>query len=498
MIFSDFLKNVGSPLFEGKPSDYNFSTDITIDPNVYNVHRLNPTIESMVTVPDPDGETPINQVITNQGSYSLNVNVNGDDYSLKPEWTMLLNWTGIEWVVSLSGKSSEFMSIPPIGGTQYKIFADDGAAGDQFGQPVDIDGDGTRLIAGGPWNDGYSGSAYIFFWNGTSWTQEQKLLSGDIASSDHFGISVSMSSDGTRCICGVPNQDTNGNDAGAVYIFSRSGTTWTQEQKILASDGVAGDRFGRSVSMSSDGTRVISGAHGKDESGNDNAGAAYIFTRSGTTWTQEQKILASDIGVWQFFGYSIIMSGDGTRCVVGAYGDDTLNPESGAVYVFSRSGTTWTQEQKIVASFSDGTTSHFGLIVSMDINGNRFMATSNDNVAFAFVRSGTTWTQEQIITASDLIPVNRFGESLTLSNDGLRCVIGNYTDSTNGTGSGAIYIFDRNDTTWVEGDKLLADDGLPSDWFGRYIAISDDRSKVVVGATGDGTLGNEAGSVYIL
>jgi hypothetical protein len=261
-----------------------------------------------------------------------------------------------------------------------------------FGYSVSISGDGNTAIAGALFEE-YGGSAYIFTRSGTTWTQQAKIQASDRQASDFFGSSVSMSSNGNTAIVGAMFEDTGGSSAGAAYIFTRSGTTWTQQVKIQASDKQASDNFGVSVAISDDGNTAIVGAYTEDTGGT-NAGAAYIFTRSGTTWTQQAKIQASDKQASDFFGHSVAISSNGNTALVGAYNDHTGSDRTGSAYIFTRSGTTWTQQARIQASDKQ----------------------ASDN----------------------------FGWSVAISDDGNTTIAGAYNEDTGGTDTGAAYIFEKS------------------------------------------------------
>ena len=126
-------------------------------------------------------------------------------------------------------------------------------------------------------------------------------------------------------------------------MFSRSGAAWTQQQELTASDAAANDKFGYSVGLSSDGNTALVGAYDK----NSHQGAAYVFTRSGAAWTQQQELTASDAANGDFFGWSVGLSSDGNTALVGAY---NKNCQQGAAYVFTRAGEAWTQQQELTAS----------------------------------------------------------------------------------------------------------------------------------------------------
>ena len=321
---------------------------------------------------------------------------------------------------------------------EAKLLPSDGAAGDFFGWSVSISGDyavvGAHLDND---NGSISGSAYVFKRTGTSWAQEAKLLPSDGETADHFGISVSISGD--YAVVGAYQDNDNGANSGSAYVFKRTGTSWTQEVKLLPSDGAAGDFFGWSVSISGD--YAVVGAFGHDDNGSD-AGSAYVFKRTGTSWTQEVKLLASDGAADDLFGNSVSISGD--YAVVGAFWHDDNGSDAGSAYVFKRTGTSWTQEVKLLAS--DGAADDlFGKSVSIsgdyavvgafghDGNGN------DAGSAYIFKRTGTSWAQEAKLLASDGAADDWFGFSVSIS--GSYYIVGAYLDDDNGSASGSAYIY---------------------------------------------------------
>jgi len=331
---------------------------------------------------------------------------------------------------------------------QQKIQASDKEQRDEFGYSVSISSDGNTAIVGAYLEDTGAtdaGAAYIFTRSGGTWTQQAKIQASDKETNDWFGWSVSISGDGNTAIVGATGEGTG--DTGAAYIFTRSGGTWTQQAKIQASDKQAYDNFGWSVSISSDGNTALVGSPGEG-TGGVLAGAAYIFTRSGTTWTQQQKIQASDKEQVDRFGYSVFISSDGNTAIVGAYGEDTGATSAGAAYIFTRSGTTWTQQAKIQASDKEAN-DQFGYSVSISGGGNIAVVgayledTGGDRAgaAYIFTRSGTTWTQQQKIQASNLEGGDEFGWSVSISSDGNTAIVGARFEDTGASGAGAAYIF---------------------------------------------------------
>jgi len=340
------------------------------------------------------------------------------------------HWSGSAYVFTRTGTTWT---------QQAKLLASDGAAGDYFGYDAALDGD-TALIGALMDDDNGvdSGSAYVFTRTGTTWTQQAKLLASDGAAGNHFGYFVRL--DGDTAIVGANWDDDNGNKSGSAYVFTRTGTTWTQQQKLLASDGAEGDRFGGSIAVSGD-TALI-GAYYDDDNGVD-SGSMYIFTRTGTTWTQQQKLLASDGAAGDIFGGIVSLSGD--SALIGAGGDYN---STGAAYVFTRTGTTWTQQQKLLAS--DGAAGdafgNWGLSLDGDTaligsNGDDDMGL-NSGSAYVFTRTGTTWTQQQKLLASDGAAGDAFGFLVSLSGD--TAFIGACQDDDMGLNSGSAYVFTKS------------------------------------------------------
>ena len=278
------------------------------------------------------------------------------------------------------------------------------------------------------------------------WMEKQKLLASDGAIDDYFGMSVSITDDGFYAIVGVPYDDDNGNSSGSAYIFKWNGTSWIEHQNLLASDGVASDYFGHSVSISGD--YAVVGAFYDDDNGS-NSGSAYVFKRAlkyvppNFVWVFEEqvKLLPADGDADDHFGFTVFISGD--YVIVGAPSDDDKGSESGSAYIFKRYDLDWLQQAKLIAS--DGS--------------------ADDN----------------------------FGHSVSISGD--YAIVGVPYDDDNGSGSGSAYIFKRDGVNWLQQPKLLASDGAADDQFGMSVSISGDYA--VVGAPNDDDKGSDSGSAYI-
>jgi hypothetical protein len=314
---------------------------------------------------------------------------------------------------------------------QQKLLASDGEAHDFFGSSVYLNSD-TALI-GAPGVASQQGAAYVFIRTGTIWTQQVKLLASDGVAYDQFGCSVSVN--GNTALIGAYGHDYN---KGIAYIFNLTSTTWTQQAELLAPDGATNDQFGFAVAL--DGDTALIGAHWDDDNGKYDSGSVYVFIRTGVTWSQQQKLLASDAESGDEFGTSVSLSGD--TALIGAPKNDMASVP-GSAYVFTRTGTTWTQQAKLVAS--DGIApDFFGCAVSVDEETALVGAfwgdgiTTDSGSTYVFTRSGTTWTQQAKLFASDGEGYDRFGQSVSIS--GENALIGAFEDDN---GKGSAYMFTK-------------------------------------------------------
>ena len=373
-----------------------------------------------------------------------------------------------------------------------KLFADDSGINDYFGASVAIDG--NYAIIGAYKNDNNRGSAYIFQKQvDDTWLQNVKLTASDGSDNDYFGGWVAIDDD--YLISGAPTDSTGTSTHGSAYIFKRQpDDSWQQQQKLTASDASHADFFGVRVAI--DGDTVVIGATGDDDSGTD-SGAVYIFSRSGLTWSERQKLTAPDGVGNEEFGVSTAIDGD--HVLVGASRDNNLGSKSGSVYYFTETSPpgSWTNHQLITAP--DGGSNHeFGYSVA--INGNTAIigAPGDDDgagSAYIFQRSGLNWSYTTKLIASDSSSNDSFGYSVSISGDYV--IVGAYlNDNDDKTDSGSAYIFRRQtDSNWVEVNKILDPNGAPNDFFGTSVSISG--NVIIIGSIGDDDNKYDAGSVFI-
>ncbi|MCA1809195.1 MAG: FG-GAP repeat protein [Kiritimatiellia bacterium] len=330
--------------------------------------------------------------------------------------------------------------------------------------------------------------------NANSWALQKKLMPQDGTMDDEFSFAVALSSDGNTALVGAPYADIGANeDQGAAYVFTRSGTTWSQQKKLVVPDGNSNTWFGYAVALSSNGNTVLVGAMGADT----NQGAAYVFTRYGATWSQPTKLVADDGAAYDYMGHGVALSSNGYTALVGAsFADVGGRADQGAAYVFTGSGGSWNQQKKLIAA--DGALSDvFGHAVALSSDGNTALVSAyqsgiaNLGAGYVFKRSGSAWSQQAKLTAADGATGNQLGWAVALSGNGNTALLGTPWGIVGRTMSGAGYVFTRSGATWSQQAKLAAADGREWDDFGYTVALSGDGNTALIGAP-DADVGGHA------
>jgi hypothetical protein len=420
---------------------------------------------------------------------------------------------------------------------------DVGVSGDTIVVGMLSDDSGATGVDGDPTDNSEpdSGGAYVFVRSGGLWAQQAYLKAASTDDHDRFATSVAI--DGNTIVVGVPNEDgasvgvdgdpsSDGSiDSGAAYVFVRDGNVWTQQAYLKASNADVGDQFGVDVDISGDTIVVTSTNEGStatgingDQSNNDgnSVGAAYVFVRNGTTWTQQAYIKASNAGGQDFFGGAVAIDGD--TIVVGAVSEDSnasgVNGDqsdnsltlSGAVYVFVRQGSTWTQQAYVKPLFpregdrfgefldvSNNTLvvcSQYEDSTATGINGNQADDSGDDvGAVFVFHRQGSNWAQRAYLKASNAEEDDFFGASASVSGDLIvvgafgedSASAGMFGDQGDNTiaGAGAAYVFRRSPSGWKQISYVKSSNPDALDRFGRVLAI-DGTTLVVSAASEDG------------
>ena len=370
---------------------------------------------------------------------------------------------------------------PPFWNQHTKLTASDSRGGDQLGYAVALSG--SEVIAGAPKHSAGglgSGAAYIYEQkeDGT-WVETIKLSDGETASEDQFGISVAIS--GNLAISGAQQDDDVAPNAGAAYIFERSGTLWLQRTKLVADDAKAGDLFGNTVAIS--GETVVVGAPGADDAGPE-SGAAYVFTYLGDEWVQRAKLIGDDTSMFDHFGTAVAVHEN--TALIGAHGKDEGAEDSGAAYIFVRNGVSWIQQAKL-AHRNAVPGDQFGYAVAIYgdnalIGAHRSDATGPDSgAAYIFTRNGGTWNQDFELIPNDSGLGDEFGYAVDLTN-GI-AIIGAPKEDRSEPDMGAAYVFVETRTAWLQQSKLTATEAEAGDEFGSAVSIHQDTA--VVGAWKD-------------
>jgi hypothetical protein len=399
-------------------------------------------------------------------------------------------YDGQKWQAMLFTSSDA--ANPPIARS-----AADGAAGDKLGISVSISGNyaivGAYLDDIGTKTD--QGSAYIFLREDGLWTEQAKLTASDGGAGDNFGNSVSISGD--YAVVGSPKASSTWVLQGAAYIFVRSGTNWVQQAKLTAADGIIGDYFATSVSINGD--YVIAGAPNA-RINYANQGAAYIFARTGTAWAEQAKLTYVGGQFNDYLGNSVSINGN--YAFVGAPYFDWFSANQGSVFIFIRSGNTWTFQMKVEAN--DGAADdYFGSSISIDgdyaIIGAPYDDGSfvNQGSAYIFLRSGTTWTQQTKLIADNNQLNANYGNSVSLNGQyaAVGAIYENVGSNPYHVQEGATYIYHRNGTLWNMVRYVKDGTGQTNGFFGSAVGVSG--FNYIIGAFGKNSLKGEVSFLNI-
>ncbi len=372
--------------------------------------------------------------------------------------------------------------IDPIYGVLQARLATGTVLSDEFlGAATAVSSDGSTALLGayGVRDNGYlAGGAYVFVRGSGGWSSEARLLASDGKREDYLGAAVALSADGNTALIGAPQYSNGG--SGTAYVYVRSGGTWTLEAKLAGGGVYPFANFGTAVSLSSDGNTAIVGARADNGIGF-KTGAVYVFVRSGTTWSEQKKLVASDGAADDAFGDSTALTDDGNTALIGAPGV----AGGGAAYVFVRSGTTWSEQKKLVASDRTAGAAFGRVALSGDgstalVGAPAPVALMLTGTAYIFVRSGTVWSEQKKLVSADIRQRDEFGSAVALNRDGSIALIGASRADVKNTDDGAAYLFSRTGTTWTQ-QKKFAPGGFDNSGFGYSAALAADGSTAIAG-----------------
>jgi hypothetical protein len=370
---------------------------------------------------------------------------------------------------------------------------------------VAVSADGNTAIVGGGSENGGIGGAWIYTRNGTTWSQQGSQLVGTgYVGTPSQGFSVAISADGNTAVLGAPHDNfgtflingvTNYEAVGAVWVFTRTGTSWSQQgSKLVASDAIpivdvngapvagAGTQIGYSVSISADGNTILAGGQFDDQY----KGAAWIFVRNTGAWTQQGPKLVGPPSTANEQGYAVALSADGNTALI-ANNSGTPSAASEAGFIFTRTGTTWSQ-QAATLTFAGGSFTGFSVALSAD-GSTALFGGQNSGSTWVFTRTGATWTQQGgALIGSGNVGSSEQGYSVALSADGNTALIGGPGDNSN---QGAAWLFTRSATTWTQlGAKLVGSGDTGAAYQGSAVALSaDGNTAFVYGSADNSNLG---------
>ena len=451
-------------------------------------------------------------------------------------------------------------------------FACGGSLPGHIGNALAISGDGNTLAVGAPHESSASrgingdeddnslynsGAVYVYVRSGDDWAQQAYIKASNPGQSDMFGLSLALSVDGNMLAVAAPwessaatgvNGDQNDNSipqAGAVYVFTRTGDDWSQHAYVKASNTGRmgdGDQFGFSLALSADGSTLAAGSVSEDSSAagingveaDDSApatGAVYVFTRTDDAWAQQAYVKSGNSGRGDLFGYGVGLSADGNTMAVAGYDEDGSGkgvnqandnelPGTGAIYAFERTGGTWRETGYFKGSNSQRNDA-LGYTVAISADGNTIAAGAGDEAClngginpsgcdvdtfpehlaagsvgglYVWARSGDTWAEQAFIKASNPNLEDWFAARLALSGDGNSLIVGapmedsaargvnGREDDNSAVEAGAAYLYTRVGTTWSQHSYVKASNADAFDEFGSSVAMSGDGRTLVVGA----------------
>lgn len=381
-----------------------------------------------------------------------------------------------------------------------KLTTHDALIQDYYGSSVSNSGDIT--LVGVPRIDceaGVScGAVYVYRFNESRWVKEQKLTASDATKEDNFGLETSIS--GEVALVAAPNQDCAlGQNCGAVYVYRYDGNIWVEEQKLTASDLGEFDYFGRSVSIYNN-LLVVASLGGSCNS-DTTCGAVYVFRYNGTRWIEEQKLTRSKFIEDDTFGTSVSIYD--TTIIVGAHGDICTTGLwfCGSAFIYRYDGTNWIEEQKLTASdarhynFFGNSVSIYNNLAVVGSKGNMCSLRQDCGAVYVYLFTGSHWIEMQKLTASDAAAADWFGTSVSITNNTI--VVGASGDRCDdGYICGSAYIFQIPNTSWIQTRKITASDALARDYFGSPVSIGEEF--VAIGAAGGACIdGYHCGAAYI-
>jgi hypothetical protein len=373
--------------------------------------------------------------------------------------------------------------IDPVIQTLARIAAKGEGGAGAFGYSVALSSGGSTALIGGPADEGGKGAAWVFTRSGAVWAQQGSKLIGASAErgEGHFGASVALSEDGDTALIGGPGDEAG---KGAAWVFTRSGSTWTRQGGKLTATGESGAaEVGFSVALSSDGDTALLGA--PYDSGE--TGAAWVFTRSGAKWAQQGGKLFAGSSEGRF-GFSVALAGNGGSALIGGPGEEK---DYGSVWFFKVVRSSWESSGQLSPQAPRGYANLFGYSVAMATDGETaIVGTPGENGdsggAWVYVLDKTAWVmfgKNHHLVGSVASGEGELGSSVALSSDGDTALVGAPLDAA---GNGAVWEFSRSGFTWAQqGEKLTAAEARGAARYGASVSLAGSGATALVGGPAD-------------
>jgi len=408
-------------------------------------------------------------------------------------------------LLALPGGSFASPDIPTTAEATNSLLATGSLVGNRqvgdsfFGASTALSADGRVALVGAPHDGRPKGAAWIFRRSGSTWARTIKLTGSGKSGEEAFGSSVSLSANGRIALVGAPGDPFGNKQTGAAWIYTTGGGGAWVGRKLTARGESGNGKFGSSVALSADGTTALIGG----PSDNRDKGAVWVFTRSGSTWRQTGNKLTGkgEIGKGRF-GASVAIAYDRSTALVGGPGHDG---GKGAAWVFTRSGSVWKPGPSIVAKLRSG----FGESVALSGDGDTALIggpayrydVEGTGAAWIYRRQGSTWSTKQMLLGTPERDLREkryrggFGSSVVLSSDGLTALIGGHTAGVDGKRiKGAAWVFGRSASSWSEQQPVLA---TYPNTFGDSLALSEKGTVALIGRFDDDS-GLRGGGVSVL
>ncbi len=389
----------------------------------------------------------------------------------------------------LDGRGAVYLSqSDPLLHRSLKLTGSEASGEGEFGHSVALSPDGTTALVGASDENGRAGGAWVFTRSGSTWTQQGPELRGIGETGEgSFGSSVALSADGNIALIGGRSDDAAPHEgccgAGAVWVFTRTGSTWSQQGAKLTPGTASRDaEFGSSVALSANGRTAVIGAPGSAQ-----PGAAWVFTRSGSQWERQAVLGSAAATPYAGFGNSVALSASGNTALVGAEGARG----GGAAWIFRRSRSKWTKEGAKLTGMERGSFARFGDSTALSGNGTTALVGAGGEggevgAAWLFTRSGSAWKRRAKLTGRGESGRGNFGESLALSFNGDTALIGAAMDNEgNRERVGAAWLFARSGSSWIQrGVKFTGRGGAEDGLFAASLALSGDGDTALIGGDG--------------